>query len=78
MRKLVLIILCAFASFAFSDNNAFLEEKEEVGICDDAGGTAAFRFTVQCPDGFSFVAEGFTCADYVLILAAEYTSICND
>jgi len=64
MKKLVLVVVCAFASFAFSDASSL--EGNEYGVCDSLGGERAGIIAIDCDgDGTSDIIEGVvTCADY--------------
>lgn len=81
MKKLFLVVLCAFASFAFADNSSLelRDVEKHQSACDGHGGVVTIHMTVNC-DGDStpeFQGTIQTCADQALALIEQYQSFCD-
>ena len=79
MKKLVLILLCAFASFAFTDISS-LEENGIVSPCDGYGGQTHITIWADCTgDGneesyFTYTA----CRNKIPALQQQVSCFCEN
>jgi len=80
MKKLVLILVCAFASFAFAENASLEKNIEVPGPCDGYGGVVTINLTVNCDgdDTPEFQGTVNTCADQAIALVKTYKSLCQE
>ncbi len=80
MKKLILITICAFVSFAFADSSSLGEVNQLNGACDGYGGTVTIHLTINCDGDNTPEFQGTikTCADQAQALVETYYSLCDE
>lgn len=80
MKKLILILVFAFACFAFADSTSINEEYvvADRGMCDDFGGPTIVNVSLDCDgDGIHDISDSaITCNDFADAWFEVYFSFC--